>query len=325
MLLIKYLKVVKKWYERIHVLNADIRKYKRAYAGMEYGRGEVSTAARNIMVYSHVVEKGLSHKIIKPLFGYKKVGIIADSLKTYLQNNGNDQYIIDLAVSTLRTYNRINKEMGIASDKLFVIPEEVISNGCIDVGTTECYAEQLFNIEPGAASCLIKKRHSIRLYDYKSLPISLSEIKECIETAQSSPSACNRQAVRVKIIMNDGDIKKVSSIQGGSDGFGANAGAILVITSDLSLYEPAERRIPMFDCGLFTMNLVYALLEKKIGSCILNGSFTLEREKEIRKIIPISNHEMYACLIALSRISLDQKVKITKSHKKSVDEIISIV
>ena len=325
MLLLKFLKEIKILRARTYVIKKDFKKYKSVYAGREQGKGKIATAARNIIVYSHVIEKGLSHNEIKPLFGYQKASTIAKSLDIYWSNGGRDKYLINLAVSTLKEYNRINKERGVNPDKLFIIPKEIECSEIIDIGASEWCVGNLFDITPGTIEKLVSRRHSIRPYDLNSLPISLDDIIECIKIAQNCPSACNRQAVRVKILLKPEDIRSVCAIQGGSEGFGSNSGAVLVITVDLSLYEPSERRIPMFDCGLFTMNLVYALLEKKIGTCILNGSFTSDREKKMQEIVPIPSNEMYAVLISLSKFPAEEKIKIAKSPKRSVDEIISVV
>lgn len=195
----------------------------------------------------------------------------------------------------------------------------------IDIGIDEISGNQLFDFKINNFNDYAQNRHSIRLYDCKSVPIDITEIIACIKVAQKCPSACNRQSVRVKIVVNKDLIEKICEIQGGSKGFGDNAGALLIITSDISLYEPTERRIPMFDCGLFTMNLVYALLDKKIGTCILNGSFSPEREDRIRKMMVIPKEEMFAAAIVLSKVPENENVKVAHSCKRDVNQIIDIV
>lgn len=81
----------------------------------------------------------------------------------------------------------------------------------------------------------------------------------------------------------------------------------------------------MLDCGLFIMNLVYAFYEKQIGTCILNGSFNLEREKDIRKVTPIPDNEMYAAIIALSRIPDGEDILVAHSVKREVENIVEVL
>lgn len=306
------------------VLLRDINLYKGFYSTSEWANACGNKSARDILVFCHVVEKGLSHKRIKPLFGYERVCLIADSLNNYIKKGGNDEYIIGIAVSTLKHYNDINESLGVAKDKLISIPEVNISND-LCIGVKELSAEEYFSYSSSPFSSLSKARRSIRLYDCSSEPIDVNEIMSALDVAQQCPSACNRQAVRVKVVMNKDKIATISEIQGGSKGFGENAGAMIIVTSDISLYEPEERRIPMLDCGLFIMNLLYALYEKRIGSCVLNGSFSVDREIKMRKVVPIPQNEMYAAVIALSKIPQDEVIIVANSIKRNLKDIVAVI
>ena len=308
------------------ILNYDNKQYSKYYASSASSIKEGDLDARNILVYCHVVEKGLSHEKIKPLFGYDKVLIIADSLKQYLLKGGDDTYVISLAYSTLNIYNSVNRQLGVTDDKLIKIPDISKTKAkTLDIGVNTLTAEQYFNNSNNSFNMIAFSRHSVRLYDCCSSKIEYNELLNCIEIAQNCPSACNRQGVRVKLTNDKNKIKEICDIQGGCKGFGENAGALLIITSKISLYTPDERRIPMLDCGLFVMNLVYALYEKKLGSCILNGSFTLEREKAMKKVLPIPNDEMYSAVVAVSKIPDNEKIRCAHSCKREVHDIVSIV
>jgi nitroreductase len=322
MIIINKLRKIKKNYLSQKILTQDAYSYKDYYATSEESENNGKAAARDILVFSHVVEKGLSHKFLKPLFGYDRVKIISERLKQYIEYGGNDQFIISLALSTLEHYNKVNVDMKVPNEKLIIVP---LSN-CeerMDVGATELSASQFFSNSNGFVSNFSMSRHSLRLYDCLSDEISDEDILKSIRIAQSAPSACNRQSTRIKIVKDKQLMKKIFDIQGGAKGFGDNAGALLIVTSDISLYEPAERRLPPFDAGLFTMNLVYALHDNKIGSCILNASFTKEREIEIQKVASLPSNEMYCALIALSKIPDKETVKIAKSGKRAIKDIVS--
>ncbi len=323
--LFELLKEIKGKWLRNKILKSDINMYRDVYAGSRKSKNSGDTYARDILVFSHVVEKGLSHKSLKPLFGYDRVLKISDSLSNYCKNGGNDSYIIGTAIATLKTYNKVNSELGVPHDKLITIPEVNNCDDSYNIGIKSFNPEKEYNFEEGIFAEFIDKRHSVRLYDCKSSIIKNEDIVNCIKLAQKCPSACNRQAVRVKIIKDHELIEKITDIQGGAKGFGENSDALIFITSEISLYEPAERRMPMFDCGLFTMNLVYALLEKKISTCILNGSFSIEREKKIREIVPIPESEMYAAIIALSKVPSGEIVNVAQSCKRDVNQIIDFI
>ena len=324
------LKIIKKWICKyidkmngIRVLKYDINKYADYSSTSSFSNQNGRKAARDILVYCHVVEKGLSHKHIKPLFGYDKVKIISDSLVKYVEQGGDDQFIISLAISTLKHYNDTNRKIGVEEDKLIPIP--MYEHSDIDVGVDALSADDLFCTEKGYFEKFCKSRHSIRLYDCSSDPVDDKLILKSIEIAQTAPSACNRQSTRVRVIKSKESIQRVLNIQGGASGFGDNSGAVLVISSDISLYAPTERRLPMLDAGLFAMNLLYALHDNNIGACILNGSFTLERERKMQEIVPLPPNEMYCAVIALSAIPKDESVLIAKSCKRPIESIVSFI
>lgn len=321
------LKAIKRYYSAKKILSADTKRYSNYCCTSKYCREKGFMAARDILVYCHVVEKGLSHKTIKPKFGYDRVKLIADSLEKYLECGGEDNFIIGLAESTLKLYRDVNISLGVNPRDLTEIDVNTgqMKKCSLDVGAASLSCEQYFVNSNFSFTDFSSSRHSIRLYDFKSATIMVDEIISCIRTAQNCPSACNRQAVRIKVITDDSLIKRVCEIQGGSNGFGENSGALLIITSDISLYGPDERRLPMLDCGLFIMNLVYAFHERRIGSCILNGSFTEQREKQIRDIVPIPNNEICAAVISLSKIPSNECIKIAKSVKRDVEDIIKIM
>ena len=324
------LKVLKKWTRRyisklydMRVLKNDINKYIDYYSTSSISNQNGSKAARDILVYCHVVEKGLSHKQIKPLFGYDKVNIISDSLAKYVEKGGNDQFIISLAISTLKQYNDANRKIGVEEDKLIRIP--IYEHSDISVGVEVLSSDDLFCMEKGFFERFCKSRHSIRLYDCSSDIIDDKLILKAIEIAQTAPSACNRQSTRVKVIKSKELIQRVLNIQGGANGFGDNSGAVLVISSDISLYVPDERRLPMLDAGIFIMNLLYALHDNNIGACVLNGSFTNERERKMQEIVKLPLNEMYCALIALSAIPKNESVLIAKSCKRPIESIVSFI
>jgi len=320
------IKSYKRNYSIKKILMHDINIYAPQYASSMKCELSGDRAARDILVYCHVVEKGLSHKNLRPLFGIDRVRKISSALKEYVAKGGRDLFIINIAISTLNEYNTVNIQLGVAKEKLVDIPDVGnIRTEQVNVGVDIKSREEYFSFCGGSFSQICEHRHSIRLYDSKSDVISEQEILDCIKIAQKCPSACNRQAVRIKIIINNDLKNKVCEIQGGSAGFGENSGAILIVTADISLYEPSERRMPMLDCGLFIMNLLYAFYEKRIGTCILNGSFSLEREIEMRKVAPIPENEMYAAVIALSKIPEGEEIKVAHSVKRKVNDIVDFL
>lgn len=317
---------LRKYKQKLHdirILNFDIYKYLGYYSTSTRSIKKGNKAARDILVYCHVVEKGLSHKQVKPLFGYDKVQIISKSLEEYVKKGGNDQFVVSIAISTLKHYNEANRKIGVEEDKLIQIP--MYNHSDIDVGVDSLTVDDLFCVEKGYFDRFSKSRHSVRLYDSSSEEIDDGLILKAIEIAQTAPSACNRQSTRIRVVKSKELLHEILKVQGGANGFGDNSGAVLVVSSDISLYESDERRLPMLDAGLFIMNLLYALHDNNIGACTLNGSFTIEREKEMQHLVPLPPNEVYCAVIALSVIPKTESVLIAKSCKRPTDTIVSFI
>lgn len=302
----------------------DNKHYLTSYASSLDSDRNGRKQARDILVLSHVVEKGLSHKELKPLFGYDRVKVLANSLEEYIKLGGGDQYIIDLAFSTIDKYNSVNSSLGVQDSDLVTISGIDCRFNKLDVGAKKISIGSLFNSSFKSFEDFSMNRHSLRLFDNESLPISLDDVIECVRISQSAPSACNRQSTRVKIISDKDLIREIVDIQGGAKGFGEHSGMLVVITADISLYLPDERRLPMLDAGLFIMNFVYSCYDKKIGTCILNGSFSIEREKRISQLLPIPDNEMFISVIALSRLPDDEEIMIANSPKRDVQDIVTV-
>ena len=324
MILIRWLKTIRHSYLCEKIMRKDIKHYKKCYVKSRAKDVDGSREARDILVFCHVVEKGLSHREIKPLFAYERMCLISSSLESYLKKGGTDSYIINMAVATINKYNAVNLELGVDKARLISLPT-VSVNDVLNIGTETVTASEFFKASKSSFTEMSQMRHSVRLYDCESDIIEKEELLKCIKNAQNCPSACNRQAVRVKIVLDKDKIRKLSEAQGGANGFGENAGAILVITVDLTLYQPEERRLPMLDSGLFVMNLVYALYENELGTCILNASFTEEREREVQELIHIPQNEMFASLIAVSKIPQAQSIKVAHSCKRDVNDIVTLI
>ncbi len=327
---VRFIKRIKRNYETMRLLLYDAIRFLKCNSTSLWAERKGKFAERNILVFCHVVEKGLSHKKLKPLFGLERVNMLSQALNDYVFRGGKNSFIICLAFSTIKHYNDINRKLGVPDNKLVPLPEwdknmfdtnEFDING-LDVGVDEVSKEDFFSCADDHFSKLCSARHSVRLYDCVSDPVPIDIVEQAISVAQRSPSACNRQAVRVRILTNRELIRRICDIQGGAKGFGNNIGMLLAISADISLYQPEERELPMLDCGLFIMNLLYALYEQRLGTCVLNSSLSRKYEKKINDLISMPRNELIASLIAVSNIPKSESIMIAHSAKRNVEDII---
>lgn len=320
--LMNVLRFLKDIYRQRKVWKFEKEKYQKYCSDSLLNRGSVVEYERNILILGHTLEKGLSHKTIKQKFGLDVANRLAFNLNMYASLSCCDDFILMNGISIFRQYIEANVKAGVRRDELPQLSEGLEAYAVSDVGSYLISGKEFFGNSKESFDRIAVSRRTVRLYDQQSQIITLDEIKECLEVAINSPSACNRQAVRVHIITDKEIIQYLCEIQGGSSGFGENAGALIIITSDLRYYTMKERRLPMYDCGLFSMSLLYAFYQKKIGCCILNGSFNEEQEDKIIKKISISSFEMISSFILLNKISDDDLIMVAKSQRKKVDEII---
>lgn len=282
-----------------------------------------------IIIESHVIEKGLSHKKYKPGFGKETVSDLASQVLMYSNLGGKDNFAVSNAVRLLSIYHEKNKESSF-DDKSYLnldafLSLEKINEYSNDVGVKNY---QVKDVKKKATSFDFYNfesiRSSVRVFDYKCDKIDHTLLAEIVDLAKQAPSACNRQSVRVHYVESENQFLEIEKLQRGSKGFLRNASVIAFITSDLSLYETSEYKLPIFDSGLFTMNFVYALHSKGLFSCILNGYFNEKDLVTIQAIANIPENEEVNCVIAIYDIPDIETIKVPISPRRKTSELYTI-
>jgi hypothetical protein len=145
---------------------------------------------------------------------------------------------------------------------------------------------------------LVCERRSVRTYSGSIIPNDV--ITQCVALAKRSPSACNRQAVRVHVYSDKKQVALILERQNGNRGFGRSADKLLLITYDLrALVSSAERNLPFLDGGLFAMTLIYALQDSAVATCCLNVNSHWFRDIALRCALGILPQETPVLLIAI--------------------------
>ena len=283
-----------------------------------------------IIVESHVIEKGLSHNDYRPGFGKQNMVALCEHLFQYTRCSDIDTFAIDNAVSLLMQYHERNKEFSFDDSDYIPIDEikplikhrvyEAVSCGVkpINIGNVK-KSSRKFNFEE-----FEHLRSSVRVFDTPCKPIDEKILGEVVDIAKFAPSACNRQAVRVHFVTARHFFPEIEKLQRGSTGFLRNCSAVAVITAELSLYEASEYKLPIFDAGLFTMNLCYTFESKGYFSCILNGYFSETDDQKLRKIVEMKTTEEIISIVAIYNIDDDQVLSVPISPRRDGIELYSI-
>lgn len=276
-----------------------------------------------LLVDSHVLEKGLTMPNRRLGFGQQRVRNIIKYVNEYIREYDANPVQVQATLNDLAEYLSIHK------DALYNLPEDIVSGienlmkYRIDRNTKysiHCSAENYFADDVDFEKFAYSRR-SLRYYSDET--VDTDDVIDAIRIAQTAPSACNRQATRVKIIQSKEAKEYVLSVQNGTRGFGNLADKILLVTTDMTNWAPVDRNSAFLDAGIFTMNLLYALHEKKIVACPLNADMNAQLFHDIHKKLNISESEIPVCFITIGKAP--KEFMIAKSPRLDTKDVYSII
>lgn len=254
--------------------------------------------SRLIKTY-HSIEKGLSCNKFRYGFGESNIVLLINLLKVYEKKYGVSD-VFNYSISTLNNY--LTKHSENIDFSTVAIIRSYLNLNKIDVNENKS-TKKLTKKEIIESSILDFKsfansRHSVRDYTDSEVPNEL--IIDAIEIALKTPSVCNRQGWKVRILQKAEYINALRENQNGNQNWGHLANKYLVITHDInSLNFPRERNQGYVDGGLFAMSLLYALHSKGIATCSLSASISRKQNSKLRKKINISNKENIIMFISV--------------------------
>lgn len=277
---------------------------------------------RAIIIGAHVLEKGLSHSDFRPGFGKESVCQMQRSIVKYMNSNDLDLFALNNAVSLLFKYHEKNSMHGF-DDSQYLDLSPFAGFASTEIHPIEITVEA--TDDASVFRKIAEQRHSVRCYEEDGLPIAEETLKDVIELANTAPSACNRQATRVYAVTDRKKFKAIENMQLGCKGFGEHASLFLFVASDLSMYSRNEEKLPVFDAGLYTMNLLYALQAYGLYACTLNASFPGQASRQIHELTAIPDAYDINGLIAVYRLDQGTVVKVPASPRRSADEVLEIL
>lgn len=297
----------------------DMERYFR-YSSMNRNSDEVQTEAE-IRLLIHSIEKALSLPSVRPGFGREKIEALLQKYGSYcsFENRQNAREIDALVFGALHAY--ISFQRNSCPDfNLDFIPShfrDVQANDFVGVSSdSSCDFSDLTFFD------FAKSRHSLRYYG--STPVQIETIKKAVSLAQTAPSACNRQSAHVFACINAEKIEKIMSFHGGIKGFG-HPQAILAVAGTLGSYTSEyERNTVYVDCGIFSMNLLYALHYYGLATCPIIWGSEPDNDKKIRQVLGIPESETVALLITVGSYPSDV-YRFAKAQRKGINSILDII
>ncbi len=264
----------------------------------------------------HTIEKGLSYEDYRAGFGKENIEKILTSLEQY-SSEGFDTsaFFYETALSCLYAYIYRNKECGCEDPKLEERVKKLPGKPNEYGGTITVSAPakpEILTYEQ-----LVISRHSIR--HFSEVPVEIALLKEAIKLAQYTPSACNRQGWKTRIVADKEKIRSILSNQNGNRGFGHEFDKLLIVTSDLRAQQRSREMFQAFiDGGMYAESILNSLYSKGIGSVPLSASLTSLQEKKVREIAGIDEAEVLILFIGVGNYP-EGEFLTARSERRPID------
>lgn len=326
--MIKYLKAIipqsmfqwlkrRKYYKDIRVEN-NYQNNKLLHYSSVF-RDDKASMLAGLAIVSHVLEKGITMPDRRMGFGYERVRDIIQRCRRIIIQYGSDYIELQSALADLKQYSNIHQGAG------FRLPEDIQVGidellQYIRITDENCWQttkEDYFKKTQDFAQ-FAESRHSVRWFSDE--PVADDKLMAAIQLAQTAPSACNRQATRLKIISSPEGKKLCCELQNGNRGFGSQADKWLLITSELGAWSHIYSHDPYIDGGMYAMNLLYALHYYGIVACTLNAHLTIEQRKKLQEFVGYPESEVPIVFIIIGNPT--DKFMVPKSRRLNFEDII---
>lgn len=277
-------------------------------------KNETKDDATLIRLLSHAIEKGMSLPNCRVGFGKDKVNELIGLCEHY---RGKDNQAVDVAYGVLNAYIKWQDSNGGDTSFIPINVKEKVCNNSLEGGTRTLSKSKIAGFDEIAAH-----RHSLR--DFSKTPVSEEDIIGAVKLAQTAPSACNRQPIRVYAVKDAGKIAKIMALHGGIRTM-SNPTVIFVVVGDRTLYKGEyERNTVYVDGGIFTMNLLYALDHYGVASCPAIWGNIPSDDESLSKIVGIPKTQVIINLIVAGYYPMGH-YKVAISAKRNVGTILKIV
>ena len=279
----------------------------------------------NIIFNTHSLEKGLSHFKLRP-FGKNKIRIIIGLLKKQLSFENYERLFSFInGINSLREYKKVYEEhKWIDNPEYKEVSEFLAKYEKITEQKTGAYImtkEELKNDYDIDYYKFIKSRHSTR--NYKNIPLQIEDIKKAVNMAKYTPSACNRQYIKVHYYPKGKMRQNVIDYSVGKGGFYLEGVNTFIITFDVNgLISAGERNQGYFNAGLFSTNFINAFHSLGIGTCFIQFCNSVEKEEKLKKLNEIPSNERIAVILYAGYY--DDKSIFCVSPRKNFEEYFTL-
>lgn len=269
----------------------------------------------HIAIKVHALEKGMSIGKTRYGFGKKKAFEVLHDLQHYLSLGGEKEFVNECC-SIIERYISFNEaghaDMNDIKSKFIDFRNDndvsILNYG----GILELNHSELQKRQKASFDIFSQGRYSCR--DLGSAPIDREDVEKALQLCERTPSACNRQSVRVHVYFDKDKKDRLCQLQGGCKGFSDDFQAAILICEDLTGYSSAETNLPYVDGGLYAMNLLYSLNFYDLAAIPLTMGHREHYNLNLLKKMEIPFNEVPVLLIGVG--SYKDKWRVAQSHRK---------
>jgi len=295
------------------------QEYKLFYRNWIGSKVNINTAGYKIILNAHAIEKGMSNMKPRP-FGVTKTAEIMSLIAKYEKKRWAKDYAYCLGISILSEYCNFYKKHQWTNTPEYQKASNFIKNrkSKLPSGAQEIRKNDIIKDAEINYAQFLSSRHSIRNFDKRSL--NDTDIEQAISATTKTPTACNRQMVKIYYVYNKLKRQQVLQYAHGLTGFDNDTVNMFIITYDMSsLCNAGEVCQGYFNAGLVTMNFVNALHSKGIGSCLLEFGNNTKEERRLKNLLNIPQCERVAVILATGYYP--NKAIVPVSARKPIDEV----
>lgn len=284
-----------------------------------------SQLASRLVFSSHSLEKSLSNDGFEIGHGFMVVRILIGLLDVYAgRDYDRDHLAYTNTLSVLGSFYDKHKRTKYQEEieKMFGDWLPLIKSCNSEIGgATQIPVSEKRNNDVKNFKQLAEGRFAVRAYSDES--VSKTDILEALEIALKTPTVCNRQPVRVRVMYDKEIIAKVLAIQGGIAHYETPPVLLLITADDNSYVGVNERNQGYIDGGLFAMSVLYALEFKELAACPLHAMFETERDFKVRGMLNIPDNEKLITFISAGHFA--EASNVCKSFRYPLDFILKEV
>lgn len=264
----------------------------------------------------HSIEKGLCLEQPRLGFGMAKLEKLFSLCNKFAAAFGSDQFCLKMARDVLKAYIDFHREKGYESPAFTKICQSYEQFPCKNTGEQEMFGgtiriESKCELSMEQLEAFFADRHSIRDFDRRE--VGEETIFRAVKAAQLAPSACNRQAVRAYVL----SAEKLCQLYGdnleGIGGFAENASKFILITGQLSAYQPGEYYQHIVSASIFGTYLMQALFAQNVGACIVQRPLYFSKQWDhLAKAIGVPADERLVFMMAVGYLKETYTVPVSK-------------